>query len=54
MIDPRILTEPEEYTDVRGLVTNDYQNEFQSQWEDELRNKYPVKVNQKVLKSVKK
>lgn len=54
MIDPRILTEPEEYTDVRGLVTNDYQNEFQSQWEDELRKKYPVKVNQKVLKSVKK
>ncbi len=35
-------------------VTNDYQNEFQSQWEDELRKKYPVKVNQKVLKSVKK
>ncbi|MDE7115358.1 MAG: peptidylprolyl isomerase [Muribaculaceae bacterium] len=54
MIDPRVLTEPEEYTDVRGLVTNDYQNEFQSQWEDELRKKYPVKVNQKVLKSVKK
>lgn len=54
MIDPRIITAPEEYSDVRGLVTSDYQNEFQSKWEDELRKKYPVKVNGKVLKSVKK
>lgn len=54
MIDPRVITAPEEYTDVRGLVTSDYQNEFQSRWEDELRKKYPAKVNQKVLKSVKK
>ncbi|MBD5341562.1 MAG: hypothetical protein HDR94_08305 [Bacteroides sp.] len=54
MIDPRVLTAPEEYTDVRGLVTSDYQNEFQNAWEEELRKKYPVKVNQKVLKSVKK
>ncbi len=54
MIDPRVITAPEEYTDVRGLVTSDYQNEFQSQWEEELRKKYPVKVNKKVLKSVKK
>lgn len=54
MIEPRVITSPEEYTDVRGLVTSDYQNEFQSRWEDELRKKYPVKVNKKVLKSVKK
>lgn len=54
MIDPRVITAPEEYADVRGLVTSDYQNEFQARWEDELRKKYPVKVNQKVLKSVKK
>lgn len=54
MIDPRVIMEPEEYTDVRGLVTSDYQNEFQNAWEEELRKKYPVQVNQKVLKSVKK
>lgn len=53
MIDPKILTAPEEYTDVRGLVTSDYQNECQSQWEDELKKKYPARVNKKVLKSVK-
>ena len=54
MIEPRVIHEPEEYTDVRGLVTSDYQNEFQNAWEEELKKKYPVKVNQKVLKSVKK
>lgn len=53
MIDPRILTAPEEVADVRGLVTSDYQNEFQSRWESELRRKYPVTVNQKVLRTVK-
>lgn len=54
MIDPRVIYEPEEYTDVRGLVTGDYQNEFQTAWEEQLRRKYPVKVNSKVLKSIKK
>lgn len=53
MIDPRVLIEPEELNDVKGLVTSDYQNELQSQWEEELRSKYPVKVYDKVLKSVK-
>lgn len=54
MLDPRVLTEPEEVGDVKGLVTSDYQNEFQEAWENELRRKYPVSVNEKVLKSVKK
>lgn len=53
MIDPRIITEPEEVNDVKGLVTSDYQNEFQALWEAELRRKYPVSVNEKVLKKVK-
>lgn len=53
MIDPRILTAPESAEDVKGLVTSDYQNMMQTKWENELRNRYPVKVNQKVLKSVK-
>ena len=54
MLDPRVLTEPEEVSDVKGLVTSDYQNEFQAAWEKELRAKYPVTVNEKVLRSVKK
>lgn len=53
MLNARILTEPEDMTDVKGLVTSDYQNQFQEMWENELRRKYPVKVNEKVLKSIK-
>ena len=54
MLNKRVLTVPEEMQDVKGLVTSDYQNMFQEQWENELRNKYSVKVNKKVLKSVNK
>lgn len=54
MINPRLITEPEEVADVKGMVTSDYQNEFQQAWENELRKKYPVKVNEKVLRSIKK
>lgn len=53
MINPRLITEPEEVADVKGLVTSDYQNEYQTAWENELRRRYPVTVNEKVLKSVK-
>lgn len=53
MIDGRVIGAPEELSDVRGLVTSDYQNELQSRWEEELKGKYPVSVNKKVLRSVK-
>lgn len=54
MINPRVILEPEEVADVKGLVTGDYQNEFQSKWENDLRNKYPVTVDEKVLRQVKR
>lgn len=54
MIDPRVILEPEEVNDVKGLVTSDYQNEYQAAWEKELREKYPVTVDEKVLKKVKR
>lgn len=54
MINPRVLMEPEEVNDVKGLVTSDYQNEFQAEWENELRRKYPVSVNEKVLRQVRR
>lgn len=47
-------TSPEEYTDVRGLVTADYQEYLEKEWIALLRSKYPVKVNQKVLDTVRK
>lgn len=43
---------PEEYTDVRGLVTADYQDSLEKEWVAELRMKYKVEVNNDVLKTV--
>lgn len=48
-----IAEQPEEVADVRGAVTTDYQNALERQWLDELHKKYKVKINKKVLKSVK-
>jgi peptidyl-prolyl cis-trans isomerase SurA len=37
----------------RGLVTADYQNLLEKQWIQELRNKYPVVINEKVFETIK-
>ena len=49
----RVIEQPEEAADVRGAVTSDYQAELENQWISTLKEKYPVKVNEKVLKQVK-
>ncbi len=43
---------PENYEDVRGLVTADYQDQLEKQWVADLRKKYPVEVYYDVLKTV--
>jgi len=43
---------PEAYTDVRGAVTADYQNELERRWIEALRAKYPIVVNESVLKTI--
>lgn len=43
---------PEDYTDVRGLVVADYQEELEKAWVADLRRKYTWKVNEEVLKTV--
>ena len=45
---------PENYTDVRGLVTADYQEFLEKEWIKALRAKYKVIVDQNVLKTEKK
>ena len=45
---------PKDYTDVRGLVVADYQEALEKEWVADLRRKYPVKVNEEVLKTVNK
>ena len=49
----KLIAKPEDYTDVRGLVTADYQEFLEQEWIKALRAKYPVKVNDDVLKTVK-
>lgn len=43
---------PDSYTDVRGLVTADYQEMLEQQWVADLRKKYPVEIYYDVLKTV--
>ena len=46
------LKAPQDYTDVRGLVVADYQEELEKAWVEKLRKKYPVVVNKEVLATV--
>jgi peptidyl-prolyl cis-trans isomerase SurA len=45
----KVIKAPQEYEDVRSLVTTDYQDYLEEQWLAELRKKYPVEVNWEVL-----
>ncbi len=45
---------PEEYEDVRSLVTSDYQEMLEKEWVAELRKRYPVTVDRQVLSTVNK
>ena len=42
------------FTEARGLVINDYQEVLEKQLDEKLRKKYPVVVNEKVLKGLVK
>lgn len=53
MLNPRVITEPETLSDVRGSVVADYQNKLQKEWEETLKKKYEVKVNDQVFRKVK-
>ncbi|MDE6343068.1 MAG: hypothetical protein K2K93_12215 [Muribaculaceae bacterium] len=50
---PRMLNEPESMSDVKSLVVSDYQTYLESDWVKRLKEKYPVTVNEKVLRKVK-
>lgn len=43
---------PEDYTDVRGQVVADYQQMLELEWVKTLRQRYPVQINQDILKTV--
>jgi peptidyl-prolyl cis-trans isomerase SurA len=46
--------EPKTLKEARGLVTSDYQMELEQQWVESLKERYPVKINEKVLDKVRK
>lgn len=50
----KLIKAPQEYTDVRGLVTADLQDELEREWVAELRRRYTFTVNEEVLKTVNK
>ena len=50
----KLLKKPQDYTDVRGLVVADLQEELEKQWVAELRKRYSFSVNEEVLKAVNK
>lgn len=46
------VNEQRNFLEARGLVINDYQNILEQKWVDSLRKKYPVKLNEAVVKSI--
>ena len=50
----KMIKKPQDYTDVRGLVIADLQNEMEQRWVADLRRRYAVTVNEEVLKTVNK
>lgn len=43
---------PRSFNDARGIVMNDYQQEMESKWIGDLKKKYPVVVDQTVLRTM--
>lgn len=46
--------EPRSFNDARGFVINDYQEALEANWIADLKKKYPVKINEEVVKSLPK
>jgi peptidyl-prolyl cis-trans isomerase SurA len=46
--------QPRTFTEARGLVINDYQNELEEKWITDLKKKYPVTINQQELDNISK
>ena len=53
-IDELRKPEPKTLKEARGLVTSDYQVELEQKWVKSLKERYPVKIDEKVLDKVRK
>lgn len=54
LIEKVLPAEPMSFYDAKGLVIADYQDLLQKLWVNKLRKKYPVHINQRVLKKLEK
>ena len=54
IVGKNLKNKPESYTDVRGLITADYQDYLEKEWIRSIREKHLVTIDEKVLKTVKK
>jgi len=53
VIHGKLPPQPKTLEEAKGHITSDYQDFLEKQWIKELRDKYPVIVNEKVLKKIK-
>lgn len=49
----KVITKPEEFSDVKNQVEADYQDDLEARFEKTLKGKYKVKVNKAVIKDIK-
>jgi peptidyl-prolyl cis-trans isomerase SurA len=47
-----VQPEPKTLKEAKGMVTSDYQNHLEKEWIAEMRSRYPVTVNEEVVKSL--
>ena len=52
-LNSRILNVPEEFSDVKDLVSTDFQIELENKWIEDLKRKYKIEINESELKSIK-
>lgn len=52
LVTGKLISTPEDYTDVRTRVEQDYQDYLEKDWATYLRNKYTVKFNESVLNTI--
>jgi peptidyl-prolyl cis-trans isomerase SurA len=45
---------PRTFDEAKGLIVNDYQTQLEEKWVNELKKKFPVVINQKVLAGISK
>lgn len=52
-VDGKTLTEPENYLDIKGVITQDYQNYLEAEWVKSLKAKYSIIMNDEAVKTLK-